>query len=451
MIPVRRPYWIHSKGIPDNRNRSKSGSANIKTSVEKYPGIRTIIVAEGNYPANGQDAKIEILREIKTDLTPEKVAYGRADFKKLNLISPIHVGDVIKIRTPPSDGEPGTDIFGKELPTRKGKDARLVSGINTKVSDDECSLIAQEEGFLYFGPGGTVNVMAVYMVDGDVDYHTGNIKYKKDIIIKGDLRSGFDVKAGGDVHIRGSVEDSEIHAAGSVQIDGGVRSSGLALIKAGDDVKVNFIENTRVETPGNVYINREAINCGIIAGGDVEVQWNKGRIIGGHITAGGWIIAPTLGSERSSLVELALEPEGWEPHFKKSKKINAQITAICNDQEIDDEERANILQTLLEQRVKLGAALNEIFASSFVSATSYLSPVNVLFGYDVYKVAMDFGATTFTFKDLEIRKDKSFLDKTKREELRKQRDAAKAEEEGANVAKSVTPVGTISGLDSVDG
>jgi len=423
---------------------------NIQRIIDLFPEVTDLKIARGEYPVAGTDATVELLQDIKTDLTPETTHSGRADFKKLNLISPVHVGDVIKLRTPPTDGEPGMDIFGKKIPTRKGRDLRLLKGVNAKISEDGCSLVAQEDGFLYHGPGGTVNVMAVYIVNGDVDYHTGNIEYKGDIIVKGDVRSGFGLKSGRNIVIRGSVEDCEIHAKGTVQINGGVRSSGVSLIVAGGDIRVNFLENTHVETPGNVFINREAVNCEIRAGGDIEVQWNKGRILGGHVSAGGWIIAPTLGSEFSSLAELAVEPEGWEPHFKKLKKINAEITAICNDASIDDEERAVILKRFIDRRVEISKILNEMFAYSFISAKSYPSPVNVLFGYDVYKVTEDTGITTFTFRDLEIKHDREFLDLPRREELRKEREKANPEHETANAAKGVVPMDALADYELVE-
>jgi uncharacterized protein (DUF342 family) len=212
-----------------------------------------------------------------------------------------------------------------------------------------------------------------------------------------------------------------IEARGDIQIYGGVRSSGDAVIKAGGDVKVNFIEHARVVTPGNVYINREAIDCDIKAGGDVEVLWDRGRIIGGHITAAGWIIAPTLGSEMGGLVELALEPRNWEPHFKKIDKINERMTNVCNNEQIDDNERTGALKELVEQRVSVAGSLDDIFAYSFVTAQSYLSPVNVRFGNVVKKVEMDIGPATFTFKSLEIHQDNQFIHKNQREKLQKKR------------------------------
>jgi len=394
---------------------------NIATICQRYPLLRQILIAQGTPPTTGEDARIELVKPIKTDLSPVTLESGRVDFKKLNLISPVKVGDVIQIRTPPTRGEPGKDVFGKEIPGRIGRNRLLIKGINTSISKDGLYLSAVEEGLLYFSPGGVVNVRAVYTVNGDVDYHTGIIDYGGDVIVKGDVRAGFDVFAGGDVQILGSVEDVTIEAKGEIQIYGGVRSSGVTTIKAGGDVKVNFLERARVQTPGNVYINREAIDCDIRAGGDVEVLWDRGCIKGGHITAGGWIAAPTLGSAMGGHVELALEPHGWEPYFKAVDKINKEMTNVCDSGKIDDKDCSAVLKKLVEQRVSEAGRLDAIFAYSFVTAKSYLSPVNVRFGNVVKKLETDTGPATFTFKSLAIQSDYQFMDKSQREKLQRER------------------------------
>ncbi len=396
---------------------------NITTLVQKFPLITSILVAEGTPAGPGQDAKITIEKEIKTDLKPTSLDHGRVDFKLLNLISPIQAGEIIQVRTPPVQGEAGSDIFGKVIPGRDGKDRKLKRGKNTEIQDDGCSLVAIEEGFLFISPTGAINVLAIYIVDGDVDYHTGIIKYKGDVVVKGDVRTGFNVHAGGDIQVFGTVEDSFLEAEGNIEISGGVRSSGGAILKAGGNVQVNFVENTHVEAGGNIIINREAINSDITAGGDVEVTWNKGRIIGGIITAGCFVAAPTICAPPGGHIEIAFEPEGWEACFKTISKIDSHLTDVSKDRNLSKEEKATKLNDLVSRRVMEAGELDEVFANCIATAQAFLPPVHLLFGQIAFRITTDIGPITFSFGNMEITQKIKYIGAEKREKMRRKRES----------------------------
>ena len=76
-----------------------------------------------------------------------------------------------------------------------------------------------------------INVFPVYEVNGDVDYNTGNIDFVGTIVIRGNVRSGFKVKADGDIRIIGSVEGAELEAAGSIEISAGIIGQNKGLLK----------------------------------------------------------------------------------------------------------------------------------------------------------------------------------------------------------------------------
>ncbi len=392
---------------------------NVKTLAKKFPYVQQIKIAEGTAPVPGQDAKVELVQSIKTDLKPATRRNGTADFKKLNLISPIREGDIIQIRTPPTQPRAGLDVFGKPIPGREGRDIKLKKGKNTEISDDGCLLIATDEGFLYLGTGNRVNVRDVYIVTGDLDYRYGTVEYKGDIVIKGDIRTGFNVYAGGNVYVHGSVEDSIIEAAGILSIDGGVRASGKAILRAGGDVRVNFIENCRVESLRNIYINREAINCNIRAGGHVEVLWKDGRIVGGDIVAGRWIASPTLGSDMGGPFELALEPPGWDKHFNKLSSIDEKLKFVSMNRQYTQEQKTALQAGLLNQREMAAQNIEGLFERSFISAKAYRSPVNIRFGNFSVKVRSNIGPMTYRYDKMEVTSVESFVDEKVREKLRK--------------------------------
>jgi len=272
---------------------------NIEKILTEWPKIFKTTIAQGTHPQIGEDAELELVKTVKDNLAPTVSEDGFVDFKHLDLISPIDAGEVLQVRKPPTPGVPGYDVYGKIIPSTPGKDKKLQKGQNTEISEDETKLLSTKEGFLNVDPSGRIDVRPVYSVPGDVDYSTGNIDYKNDVLVKGDVLSGFSVKAGGDIHIYGAVEDPKIEAKGSITINGGVLSSGKkdAFIRAGGDVSVGFIQHGTIEAGGSVHIRIESIGSEITAGKDIEVTKRNGRIVGGNLIVGGWVVAQVIGSD----------------------------------------------------------------------------------------------------------------------------------------------------------
>ncbi len=270
---------------------------NMETFITKWPREAHILIAEGHPSLDGEDAVVETMKVIKEDLIPEVDEDGQVDFKHLNLISPVEEGEVLQTRIPPTPGTPGKDVYGKIHRQKPGKDQSLNKGANTVVNEAKTELTASSGGFIHKGRNNAIDVHPVYTVKKNVDYSTGNIDYNADVLVNGDVRAGFSVTSGGDIHIKGAVEDATIEAAGNVIINGGVVSSGEAVIKAGGDVSVGFIQHATIEAGGSVFIKIASMGSTIRAHRDVEIMKKEGRIYGGDIEVGGWVDAQIIGCE----------------------------------------------------------------------------------------------------------------------------------------------------------
>ena len=195
-------------------------------------------------------------------------------------------------------------------------------------------------------------------------------------------------------------------------------SSGDARIFSGREVKVSFIQNTTIEALGDVRINREAINCIIRAGGNIEVLWNKGRIIGGDIIAGGWIAAPTLASATGNLLKLALEPRGWESKVNNIEKLDAKMEEVLNDESVSNQEQEENVQEHHVTKTNEIGELDKIFAKSFVTAKIISAPVEIRFGNTVEEVQTDIKSATFTLRKLKIHQERRVISVEERDKLR---------------------------------
>jgi hypothetical protein len=360
---------------------------NMQMILREWPKVFRVLVAQGIPPENGTDAQLRMVKQYKDSLAPKITEEGHVDFKRLDLIEPIEAGEVLQVRVPPTEGRPGYDVFGKVIKPEPGADVRLSKGANTTVSNDGTKLLSSVGGFLEIKSNGLITVRPVYMVNGDVAYSTGIIEYKGDVVVKGDVRSGFAVIAGGDVQIRGAVEDAEVIAGGNVIINGGINSSGVAHVKAGGDVKVGFVKHGNIVAGGSVYIKIESIGSRIHAGGDVEVTRPDGRIIGGEITLGGWMTVPVLGSHKGPPLLLRFEGD------PKSRDIDVR------------------------------------FAYCFVSTRSLASPLDVRFGPLMTKLYPIDTPLTISVKDRKVLIQNSY--QTQRDLIIKRRKRARDKQAAA--------------------
>ena len=122
-------------------------------------------------------------------------------------------------------GEKGFNVLGEEIRPRPGRDVRLPVGANTEIVANK--LVSTSKGHISYA-NHKVNIFQTYEVNGDVDFNTGNINFPGNVIIKGNVKNGFTVRAGGDVDISGNL-------AGTVIIGGNLNVKGS--FKAGQRLK----------------------------------------------------------------------------------------------------------------------------------------------------------------------------------------------------------------------
>ncbi|MGB9809061.1 MAG: DUF342 domain-containing protein, partial [Caldanaerobacter sp.] len=178
-----------------------------------------VLVAEGKKPVNGEDGKIVFMIDIHSSTTPKILEDGTVDYKNLNLFKNVKKGQIIAQRIPPTQGEPGKNVFGEPIPAIKGKDVRLPLGKNTYIEGD--NLIAAVDGHIV-AVNNKVEVRTLLEVK-EVDTSVGNIKTVASVKITGNVKSGFVVESEGNIEIFGVVEAATIIAKGNINIHKGIQ------------------------------------------------------------------------------------------------------------------------------------------------------------------------------------------------------------------------------------
>lgn len=151
----------------------------------------------------------------------------------------------------------------------------------------------------------------VYEVNGDVDFAIGNIDFVGNVVIRGNVLTGFKIKAGGDIRITGGVEGAIVEAAGSIEISAGILGHNKGMLKAGKNVKCAFVQDATVEAAEDIVVSQSIMHSNIRAGRNVICKGTKGLIVGGVVQAGEKVETRTIGNTLSTVtvIEVGALPE----------------------------------------------------------------------------------------------------------------------------------------------
>jgi uncharacterized protein (DUF342 family) len=332
------------------------------------------IVAEGNLPVNGQDAKIAFNFRTEKKVHLEEDEKGQVNFKDLDLVENVVAGQLLATKVKATEGTQGRTITNKLLEAKSGKDIDIVPGKNTELSPDGMNIIATINGQVVF-QNAKINVEPIYEVKGDVDMHTGNILFLGTVIVKGNVEDGFSIKAAGDIEIRGSVGKCLLDAEGDINIKQGVMGKLGGTIKSGGSIWAKFLEQVNVVADKNVFVQDGIMHCHVDATEKVVCFGKRATIVGGRIRAGEIVNTKTLGSVSftETVVEVGVDPKSRQRLHDLEKersinndsidKLNANIATLQNQQKMKrnfTDEKKNILQKMLSSREELTIRMSEI-------------------------------------------------------------------------------------------
>lgn len=267
-----------------------------------------VVVAQGQPPRHGTDAKIEYYFNTDIHIRPTMREDGSVDFFNLNTINHCTQGELLAKIIPEDVGEPGTDIYGNNIKPRDVKRQKLKFSHNIQLSEDGLSITSMVDGHVVL-VDDKVFVSNVYQVE-NVDNSTGNIDYEGSVEVNGNISSNFVVKAKGNVIIRGVVEGAHVIAGGDIIIARGMNGMSKGTLEAGGNIVAKFIENSEVKADG--YIHTESIlHSKVVAGTEVEVTGRRGFITGGYVKALERVTVKTLGSGMgtASTIEVGASPK----------------------------------------------------------------------------------------------------------------------------------------------
>jgi uncharacterized protein len=270
-------------------------------SIE-YP----IVIAEGKPSVNGEDAYLR--NEVKNVMNG---SHDKFNFRVVMQIPSVTKGQLLATVVPAGEGVNGKDVTGLPLAAKQGRPLRIKAGKNVMLMSNQFYSLL--DGQLSM-TNKSISVNPVFEVKGDLDLKTGNLDFVGSITINGNVPSGYELKAGGDICVYGLVEGATLQAAGNIMIHGGVAGGMRANISSGGNVLANYLSQASVKAGQDVIVKTSILHSRVNAGGNVDCK--AGTIIGGMISAGRNISVKALGNELFTKTELAV---GWDPMLEKTE------------------------------------------------------------------------------------------------------------------------------------
>ncbi|WP_051569082.1 FapA family protein [Alkaliphilus transvaalensis] len=266
-------------------------------------------IAKGRAPIDGIDGKVIYHFNPSKEHKPVVLEDGSVDFKHLDIIKNVKQGDLLVEVLPPSDGVPGINVMGVEVPAKKGKEGKFKKGKNTTESDDGLKLYAAIDGQVRIDDG-KVTVSEVYQIQGNVDNSTGNINFNGTVIVNGNVRSGFKISAEGNIEVNGVVEGATLISKGNIILNRGIQGNNAAYLECEGNLVAKYIENSKIKCDGDITADF-ILHSDVVAKGKIILAGKKSLVVGGEIRASEEIRARVVGSHMGTLtkLEVGVDPE----------------------------------------------------------------------------------------------------------------------------------------------
>lgn len=193
-----------------------------------------IVIAQGIPAKGGKDGHVELLftSNPKTPIVAEEDE--TVDFRKRYIFTSVEAGEILAIKHPPELGSSGTTVTGDIIVPSMPCDPILCAGEGAVLTEDGKRVVAARSGRPTVSSRHNmvkVSVVTELVHAGDVDLSSGNIVFKGDILILGNVTESMLVESCQNINIKGLVSCAKVQATRSILVEGNILSS---VITAGE-------------------------------------------------------------------------------------------------------------------------------------------------------------------------------------------------------------------------
>ena len=285
--------------------QGKKNIAQFAAELAQQEVPEVVAVAHGTPPQHDENGRIEKLYELPAEEADASDDQIQNYYDRSNIISVKKDQQLLRL-IPPVDGADGTDIYGKTIARKLGREAQIKSGSGVEQKDDV--IIATMSGKLEC-TAEKIWIVEKLEISGDVDFSVGNVNFGGEIEIRKNILDLFKVHSKSTITVHGIIEAAEIHTEKDLNSLGGIAGKEKGEICAGQDINAKYITNAHVRAGQDIKVNAEIVNCDLACKGSLTIE--KGPLVGGHTLAFKGVKVKQLGSEADvkTLVEVGIDED----------------------------------------------------------------------------------------------------------------------------------------------
>ncbi|MFO7884241.1 MAG: flagellar assembly protein A [Desulfobacteraceae bacterium] len=289
------------------------------------------VVAKGDEPDYGEEPRIVYNFSREKEKAGVVAEDGSIDFRETGRYTSVKEGSLLAELIPGKKGKPGRDVFGETVAVKKVDHAVLQAGANTLLSRDGLSLYATITGQPSVDHRGVISVLEELHVTGDVNFKTGNINFKGNVVVDGVVTEGFTIKCE-DLTARG-IDGGTALVSGNLNVSNGIVN---AVVETRGNVQAKYINHSTISGFGNVLVTREIMGSHITVSG--EINNKTGRITSSVLAARKGLDVRQIGTEKSERSTIRM---GVNDHIKWLEgQFDKKAAAVQKDLDIMTQKKA---------------------------------------------------------------------------------------------------------------
>ena len=184
------------------------------------PGIFTI--ASGVKPKKGVNGKLELVVNTDKKVGPQQRSDGTVDYREVHNIPVVNKGQVIALIHPPVPGVPGYSVSNEPIPPEPSYPLIVQTGKGVTLIENGQKIVATEPGRPLIEQRGLlvkVSILPKLVHFANVNISSGNIRFKGDVDILGDVDEGMVVEADGYIHVLQNANRATISSKTAVNLE----------------------------------------------------------------------------------------------------------------------------------------------------------------------------------------------------------------------------------------
>ena len=304
------------------------------------------LIAKGIDVIDGVDAYFDFHFDANFSKTPARREDGSVDYWSIHAVELVEEGQPIATYHEPQEGANGVNVKGKMLIAKKGRPLPPLTGKGFERSSDNIHYTSLMDGKIEM-QNNRILISEVYEIHGDVGLSTGNIDFRGDVIIHGNVPTGAMIKATGSVTIDGIVEGATIESNKDVIIRGGMLGTGKGVIHVKGNIHAKFFEFSTIKAEGSIYTD-SIINCEVTTNEKLYLAGKRASVVGGVVNAAGGVEAFNFGNDYGVKTEVYV---GVNMELKK--EINYHENCINESQDMLDKINVGLKQ--FDEALRTGA------------------------------------------------------------------------------------------------